>query len=130
MAYDVTAAELLDELNKMQRRALAAEEEVERLRAARPQPTLDRGAVLDSIARAMLAGDGEYAGDWENSQNRAAYRNVAGPYADAVMKLVRPLPTREQIAEAIAGGAKDWLSGHQAGIAADRVLALFTGGKE
>ena len=94
MAYDVTAAELLDELGKMQRRALAAEAEVERLRAAGVSDEVVEVAALAMFAdehcdkRQML----DVRGNWDarlNDEDQALYRSMARAALEAVARLER-----------------------------------------
>lgn len=81
----------------------------------RNQPAEPVGVSDEAVAKA------EYAYEAFGATMRDALE-AAAPLMGAT-----PRPTREQIADAIAGPAKDWLSRHQAGIAADAVLALMGG---
>ena len=89
-------------------------EDVASLLGTRPQPTLDR----EALRLRLQAAKGHR---WDEEQT-----------LDAVMELVRPLPTREQAAEALDKAARVNEYGEVSNVygAADAVLALFTGGKE
>jgi len=50
-----------------------------------PAPVASHERVAEALAKHLIAADGEYGGDWESPQHRAAYLKAARPYADALL---------------------------------------------